>query len=141
MAMIDLDIVGTWPDFAGKPLEGLVVQESWFDGACDDEANVVWFLVAGEWHKLYFDGDAVFWSAKSRGPGAHQDEEVDDADFPLSDLGEKHALAGKIIAECVGDYVDEASEVTVRLAGGPAITFRNKFDCTTVVVADESAGT
>lgn len=134
MGMDDLDIVGAWPEFQGKTLEGLVVQEAWFEGECDDEANVVWLHVDGDWYKLYFDGDAVFWKAHSSGPDGRDGGREGTEQFPLTDLAEKHGLAGTRITACDGDYVDDASEITVQLDGNRAITFRNRFDHTTVLV-------
>lgn len=133
MAVKDLDVVGTWPDFAGKVLDQLIAQEAWFAGECDDEANVVWLRVDGAWHKLYFDGDAVFWAPTPEGPAQPTDPQGT-PDFPLNDLGTGHNLHGQRIAEIAGNWVDEGSEVSLRFDGGQALTFRNRFDTTSVIV-------
>lgn len=128
MVSASLYIDGTWPDFAGKTLERLIAQEAWFGGELDDEANVVWLCVDGAWHKLYFDDDIVFWRTAKEGPGARGE------DFPLNDLGEKHALAGQALAACNGDRIENGSTVSLAFAGGKSITFRNRYDTTTIQV-------
>lgn len=128
MVSAELYIDGAWPDFAGKTLERLVAQESWFEGELDDEANVVWLCVDGGWHKLYFDDDVVFWRKASGGPDQHA------AEFPLNDLGAKHALAGQALAACNGDTIEEGTAVSLAFASGKTITFRNRYDTTTIQV-------
>ena len=131
MAVEDLDIVGEWPELAGKPLNQLIAQESWFEGERDDEANVVWLDVDGTWYRLYFDGDAVFWRVTSRAPELDGE---DGDDFQKVDLSAAHGLSGLQITACEGNWVDDSSQVTLRFEGGRAITFRNRFDTTTVLV-------
>ena len=131
MVSEELDIDGAWPDFAGKMLEHLIAQEAWFEGELDDEANVVWLCVDGGWHRLYFDDDVVFWRKAKDGP-AHDGE--DGAEFPLNDLGEKHALAGQALAACHGDAIEDGAAVSLAFASGRTITFRNRYDTTTIQV-------
>lgn len=134
MAVEDLDVVGRWPDFQGKALDALIAQESWFEGERDDEANVVWLCGAGAWHKLYFDDDAVFWKTVPAGPNTAGSD--DTADFPLNDLAARHSLTGQRITDCTGDYLDGGSEVALHFEGGRTVTFRNRFDTTSVIVAE-----
>ena len=131
MVSEDLYIDGAWPDFAGKTLEHLIAQESWFEGELDDEANVVWLCVDGAWHRLYFDDDVVFWRSAKEGP--RHDSETGEG-FPLNDLGEKHALAGQALAACHGDAIEEGAAVSLAFASGKTITFRNRYDTTTIQV-------
>lgn len=123
-----LYIDGAWPDFTGKTLESLIAQEAWFDGELDDEANVVWLCVEGAWHKLYFDDDIIFWRNAKEGPDSNGSE------FPLNDLGVKHDLAGQSLAACNGDRIENGSAVSFAFAGGKTVTFRNRYDTTTIQV-------
>ena len=128
MVSEDLYIDGSWPDFAGKTLERLIAQESWFEGELDDEANVVWMCVDGRWYKLYFDGDVVYWREVNDGPASNGES------FPLNDLGEKHELAGLALDACHGDAVADHPAVSLAFAGGRTVTFRHRFDATTIEV-------
>ena len=134
MAFEDLDVVGTWPALAGKTIGQLIAQESWFEGELDDEANVVWIQIAETWHRLYFDSDAVFWTTKPDGPRTTSAASDEVPEFPLNDLGVKHELIGQEIKSCDGNWTDGTSAVTLRFENGKALTFRNRFDTTTVVV-------
>lgn len=128
MVSAELYVDGAWPDFAGKTLEHLIAQEAWFDGELDDEANVVWIGIDGAWHKLYFDDDIIFWRNAKEGPGAQGEE------FPLNDLGQKHALAGQALTACDGDAIAPGSAVSLAFANGKTVTFRNRYDTTTIQV-------
>jgi len=139
MAVEELDIVGAWPELAGKTLDQLIAQESWFEGERDDEANVVWLQAGGQWHRLYFDSDAVFWGTHPSGPKNDADDAEEKPDFPLADLAAAHKVAGQTITACDGDWVDDTSLVTLRFQNGTAITFRNKFDTTTVLLNHDTA--
>lgn len=88
---------------------------------------MVWLCVDGGWHKLYFDDDVVFWRKASGGPDQHA------AEFPLNDLGAKHALAGQALAACNGDAMKRAPQ-SLAFASGKIITFRNRYDTTTIQV-------
>ena len=128
MASEDLYINGTWPDFSGGTLERLIAQEAWFAGELDDEANVVWICVGGAWHRLYFDGDVVNWRTTPQGPEGHREE------FPLNDLGAKHGLAGATVTSCDGAAIEGGASVALALATGTTITFRHRYDTTTIHV-------
>lgn len=134
MAMEDLDIVGAWPELAGKTLEQLIAQESWFEGERDDEANVVWLQVGGQWYRLYFDNDAVYWSTASHGPSPQATAPDEEPDFSLADLAATHDLVGKTVTACDGDWADDTSTVTLHFDSGKTVTFRNRFDTTTVLL-------
>ena len=131
MVSSELYVDGAWPDFAGKTLESLIAQEAWFGGELDDEANVVWLCVEGAWHKLYFDDDIIFWRMAKEGPSTNG---ADGQSFSLNDLGEKHALVGQALAACNGDAIEPGSAVSLAFANGKSITFRNRYDTTTIQV-------
>ncbi len=131
MVSAELYVDGAWPDFAGKTLERLIAQEAWFAGELDDEANVVWLCVDGAWHKLYFDDDIIFWRTAKDGPPTNGE---DGQAFPLNDLGEKLALAGQSLTGCNGDAIEPGSAVSLAFANGKTITFRNRYDTTTIQV-------
>lgn len=133
MAVEDLDIVGEWPTFQGKTLEQLIAQQSWFEGELDDEANVVWLQIGGEWHRLYFDSDAVYWTTASSGPRIPEGD-TDAPDFPLNDLGATHHLIGQTVTHLDGGWNENASMVTFRFENGKSLTFRNRFDTTTILI-------
>jgi hypothetical protein len=132
MAVEELDVVGTWPRFAGKTMNQMFAQESWFDGELDDEANVVWLQVDGAWNRLYFDSEIVYWKTESSGPPPMPSAPENAGGFALSDLGVKHGVAGQPIASVDGAWVENASEVSLRFDGGATLTFRNRFDTTRV---------
>ena len=140
MAVEDLDIVGEWPTFQGKTLEQLIAQQSWFEGELDDEANVVWLQISGEWHRLYFDSEAVYWSTASSGPRLPEGD-ADAPDFPLNDLGAKHDLIGQAVTQVDGGWADQTSTVTFHFENGKALTFRNRFDTTTVRLEEAAPAT
>lgn len=133
MAVEDLDIVGEWPELDGKTLNRLVVQESWFEGELDDEANVVWLEVDGDCYRLYVDGEVVHWRSTSRLPRAGDTE---NPDFRIIDLGENHGLAGQAIASCEGNPLDSGVEIKLAFESGRTIAFVNRFDVTNVVLDD-----
>jgi len=132
MAVEELDVVGPWPKFAGKTMNQLFAQESWFEGELDDEANVVWLQVDGAWNRLYFDSEIVYWKTESSGPPPMPSTPDEAAGFSLRDLGTKFGIAGRPIASVDGGWVEEASEITLRFADGATLTFRNRFDTTSV---------
>ena len=134
MAVEDLDVVGVWPDLTGKTLDQLIAQESWFEGELDDEANVIWLQVAGDWHRLYFDNDAIYWATAPNGPRAKDAAPDEEPEFPLNDLTAKFSLGGATVSSTNGQWIEDGTEVTLHFEGGKTVTFRNRFDTTTVLV-------
>lgn len=123
----ELDYDGDWPDLAGKTLERLIVQEAWFEGDRDDEANVVWICAGGAWHKLYFDDGIACWQTSAA-------PEAGGADFPLVDLGAKHGVAGEPLTGCHGEAREGGAAITLAFARGASVSFHNRYDATTIQV-------
>jgi hypothetical protein len=59
--MSQIEVNGIVPDIKNKILGEMYVQEYWYDGTLEEEANVVYLKISDNWFRLYFDHTIIFW--------------------------------------------------------------------------------
>lgn len=127
-----LEVNGDPPDIDGRTLDSLLVAEFWgLDTGLIDPAMLVWLLVEGRWHKLYFDYGMVFWRAPElERPTAYAMPEVH-SEVRLLDVGSEFGLVGEVIAGYSMCAIPGGSRVGFDFLSGKSIAFSNVMDVTT----------
>src|SRR6516165_3282035 len=64
----ELDINGDPPALAGLTCQELLVQQYWYSGRLEDEANVIFLKFGQRWYRLYFDSGIIFWRPQDSPP-------------------------------------------------------------------------
>ena len=127
--MSELSINGEWPELENEEVEGLVAQEFWCDGECEDQANILYLRASGEWFRLYFDYSIIFWRP---GDNGFQNEDVDRSMYPLVDLGRDLGVVGSKILSCVGSLISGGAQVEFKFSNGQSLTVQSINDVTSV---------
>ena len=119
------ELNGEWPDLDGKTLQGLFVQECWYQKDLEEEANVVLIKVEEAWHHFYFEMDILFCRTSQDEPHEGKPEEVAEISYRLRDLGAELDLVGRIINSCSARTIPRGSELELGFEGGRKISFKN----------------
>ena len=127
--MNELSINGEWPSLENSVIEELIAQEFWSEGKCEDQVNVLYVKVSGNWVRLYFDYSIIFW--RSGDNGVH-DEGADRSMYPLIDLGAQLGVVGNKITSCVGSLIDGGAQVKFKFSGGQSLTVQSINDATLI---------
>ena len=126
-----VDVNGQTPSLAGHVLERLIAEETWYCDSMQSPANVIWLLVDGEWHRLYFDFATVFWRRSATGPKPYKMPELE-MDVRLADLGAARALDGVAVREYTAHLVPGGVAVELEFDSGRRVGFRNVDDRTLI---------
>ena len=77
------------------------------------EVDVLLLMVNGRWHQLYFDEGIVFWRLQQQAPVAVEQQAGDPFAYPLIDLGDKFAIKGGVIIDCITEPLVEGARVSL----------------------------
>lgn len=122
--MDELEISGVVPELNGKALKKLIVQEFWYDGICEEEANVVYLNVDNTWYRLYFDCGIVFWRQDITDFENEHIIKFDETVYKFRDLGNEFNIAGSQIVYCETEAIENGTKVTFNLNGRSSIAFK-----------------
>jgi len=124
-----LEIHGTQPSVEGLACEGLFAEEFWQNGNLASSANVVYFLVAGIWHRLAIDCGIIFWRLAKEVPKPYKMPELH-AEVRIIDLGVQYGIKGKTLDSIQAAPIEGGSVVTLNFRGSKTIRFSNFNDST-----------
>ena len=130
-------INGSPPDLAGVLCERLLVQEFWYDGSQEEEANVIYLLAGGQWLRLYFDWGVVFWREASeqeiQTPPFKDDSGAENT-YPIRDLGAELKRDGQRIKGYAMEAIADGACVMIGFEDGLSIVFESVNDSTAIRV-------
>ncbi|MET0116583.1 MAG: hypothetical protein ABW090_04100 [Sedimenticola sp.] len=127
-----ITINGRQPDLSGATCEELLCQQYIHNGQLEDEADVVFLKIAGQWHQLYFDGGVVHWRMQDDEPEQRVVAEDDVFSYPLVDLGDSYGIKGQMFSDCQVMETDDGETVTLTFETGSQLLFQNIGDSTAI---------
>jgi len=116
-----------WPDIEGRSLQEMICLEMYFKGQLEELANVIFLKIGGDWLKLYFDGDVIFWRIAKAPPEASERLEHDSY-FKLKDVADKFSFKGDVIERLEARLLENGVEVLFSFNSGKSIVFSNLND-------------
>ena len=108
-----LETNGIPPLLTNQLCEELLCQQYWYQGKLVQEVDVLLLKVNGRWHQLYFDEGIVFWRLQQQAPVAVEQQAGDPFAYPLIDLGDKFAIKGGVIIDCITEPLVEGARVSL----------------------------
>ena len=125
-------INGEWPDVLNKKLDELIVQEYWYAGKQEEQANVVWLKINGAWLRLYFDSAIIFWRSSENEPSYSAPGPNESHNYPLRNLGAELRVRDQTIVKCEPTVIVNGAQVTLSFGNGRKLTFKSVNDSTTI---------
>jgi len=136
-------IVGEVPNLQGKRIDRLVLQEFWYSGKLEEEANVSYLNIEGDWHRLYFDYGVIFWKESKEEDMAIEPFEDDSGElnqFKLRDFGKEDGIEGKVIEAMTLESDTQTANVKMTFADGSSLVFESIEDNTTLRAEPAASG-
>src|SRR5690349_4290178 len=130
---LELDVNGTPPGLAGKQCEGMLVQQYFYRGALEDDANNIYLRFEDTWHRLYFDCGTVFWRIQDSPPEPFVVAD-EGWEYPLLEIGVSAGVVGVRLDTYDMAPLEAGAFVEFKFANGKRIRFRNVNDRTSYVV-------
>jgi hypothetical protein len=113
-------------------LEELIVQEYWYLGIQEEQANVIWLKINDAWLRLYFDCGIIFWRSAKSEPIYSEPDSDEFYDYPLRNLGVELNIRNQTIIKCEAASILEGVRVSFCFGNGARLAFKNFNDSTTI---------
>ncbi len=127
-------INGEWPKLENRTIEKLIAQEFWCDEKLEDEANVLYIKASGEWYRLYFDDEIVFWRNGSNGLQDETASRNQEFGYPLVDWGHKLGVEGATVSSCTSRLTSEGAQVEFVFSNGRSLAVESIDDQTRIKI-------
>lgn len=112
---------GTEPEVVGKICDGFYLSQFQENLQIVDYSNVAYFLFGTEWHRLYFDGNTIFW--RTDGPPMEAVNSDLNCITVLVNLSELESVVGRSVLSISYSSNEIEVSATISFSGGSNLKF------------------
>jgi hypothetical protein len=113
------------PDVRQQRCSALLVQEYWYQGELEDEANVLFVRLDDRWHRFFIDAGLVFWKSVE---SPDLPPSAADHSYRVNDVGSAYDLKGKRLAQIEAVDLDGGGAIRLAFEGGSLVILENRND-------------
>ncbi|WP_413663483.1 hypothetical protein ACG1BZ_20780 [Microbulbifer sp. CNSA002] len=130
--MDKISINGDWPEIENKELEKLIAQEFWCKNKREDQANILYIKVSGDWIRVYVDYEILFWRSGNNGLEDPKASRETDFGYPLIDWGKTLGIEGTVIKSVSANRITGGAQIEFKFSNNKVFKVQSIDDYTTI---------